>query len=222
MGKGMTFLQCWTITVSAISLCVSFLALVISWVSAKRTNAAVLRIVDANGYTHSCASVLESHRFTVWLRNLGLPLQDVMLWLRIVRKDGSGSTRFEMTQYSMRDDHAIRDQADFSKGMVGRFELRSEDACMGSFGMPAVATARYLDVEAAGYDVQSFRVGGWHERLAARWNRLAGRINPRFNKIITAHNGQERLRPGNVLPVFRDLDWRLNYFLQAIARAEKA
>ena len=218
MGDEMKVFQCLTMAFSAIGLLVSATALVISWVNARRTNAVVLQIVDAAGYTHSSESVSESHRFAVWMRNLGLPLRQVTLHLRLVREDGSGSESIEMTRYSIRDDRAIRDHADFSKGMVGKFEIRSEDIVMLGFNAPDVATVRYLDIEAAGYNVQSFRVGGWRGRAVARWNRLARAVNSRFDKIVTTHKGEERSKPGNVLPVLLDVNWWLSYFLRETAR----
>jgi len=159
MNDDLNFFQLWIMVVSAISLCTSFVALFVSWISARRTNASVVRLLDCSGYTHCSASVPESHRFQIVLRNLGLPLQDVRVGILIVRKDGGGSINFVMTQYSMRDGSLIRASGEFTKGMVAKFELRSEDPYMATFTPPPCRTTRYLIVEAGSYNRISLMAG---------------------------------------------------------------
>jgi len=229
MENQLTIFHYWIMTASAVSLFVSFVALLISWVNARRTNASVLRILKASGHTtcearrsaDSAEPLLESHRFAVWVNNLGLPLHDVRVWLRLVCKDGSGTMCIEMTRYAMDDEHVVHTRGELGKGMVGMFEIRSDDKCMKHFRLPPVETDRYLDIEAAGYNVQSFRIGGWRDKLAADWNRVAYRINRRFDKRGTTHTGRAWLKPGNMLPVFRDVDSSLRYFLASLPRQSK-
>jgi len=229
MGNEFTIFHYWIMAVSATSLAVAFVALLISWVNARRTNASVLRIIEASGHSSFNArpstsvpgTPPESYRFAVWVKNLGLPLHQVKSWLRIASKDGSGTIRIEMTRYSLANGHAMRDDGELGKGMVGRFEVRSEDRWMTCFRLPPVETQRYLDIDAAGYRVQSFRIGGWRDGLAKSWNRLAYRINRRFDKRVKTHAGESRLKPGNVLPILRDVDSRLSYFFACLARQNK-
>ena len=209
------------IFVSTTSLIVSLVALLISWVNARRTNASVLRVLEVRSYGQSSRPNLFriSRRLAVYLKKLGLPLHEPQLALILRWKDGSGTAKIELARYSIQTGEPIANCAQLAKGMVALFEVRSdsrnkqflESVCS------RLSDRSWLEIYDSGYLVQSFRVGGWRDYVGAKWNHIAWQINRRFDRRFKMADGSAAVKLGAIVPKLRNWQWGVDCFFKEIA-----
>lgn len=159
--------------------------------------------------------------FTVTIRNRGLTLHDVKVWLSFTSCDGN--RQFEMQRVQFSDSSVvIRSDGEFKPGMVGRFSLKSYvypnlAQSLNGFG-GARKNCVTLRVSTQGFRVFERRL--WHQcyGLRSTWNALAYRINIKFDKTIVAADGRNLLKLGQVLPLFNDSQFRIETFVESVRR----
>lgn len=198
----------------------SLVALLISWTNAKRTNLSVLRIIEVCGYTRGSihSKGVRSHRLSVLVKNLGLPLYDPNFLLQLTAPDDSGTLSIEMPKCSISSEAPINQPGELAKGMVVKFGVCSDKLSKecASRILAFCGGRQELQILDCGYLVQTFPIGGWRDRIGAKWNFLAGRTNRKFDRIIKANDGHKMLKLGKVLPTLRNYQWGVDCFLKDI------
>ena len=171
------------------------------------------------GYSHANRPNFDklSHRFAVTVKNLGLPLHEPRLSLVLTNKDGSGTLRIDLARCSVETGEIVANRAELAKGMVALFEVRPDTFRLGFAESIRrhMESDRYMDIYDSGFLVQTFRIGGWRDRIGTRWNRFAHSINWRFNRKVTTNDGRELLKVGAILPTLRNWQSGVDYFLDS-------
>lgn len=196
-----------------------------------------LQLLEVRGHSETNVEVRNGelfHQFDVAIRNLGITLHDVKvyLWFRDI-DGGSWQIELKRVEFGRRHKEVSNDTA-FQQGMVAAFALSSFDPTLTRHGGHGISMLRQLDdpkkrdaqlrVYSQEYLVYKFRL--WHRfyGLKTTWNRFAYRVNSMFDRKVVVSDGGERLKLGKVLPKCNtDSQFRLEYFVQqAVSSSRKS
>jgi hypothetical protein len=164
--------------VALCALAISLLALVIAWQESRRNNRVILSVeqsycsypqkIDEN----DCKTFCEYH---LAIQNRGISLFNVRATIDFRGEDG-------VWRSIGIDDNGSNDFAEFARGMVATFVLKSyrqNDTviqmlqCLKDPGKQGA----YISILAQNFRACRFRVGGWWNGIKDRWNRLAYIVN---------------------------------------------
>ena len=162
------------------------------------------------------------HIFNVRIRNFGVMLHDVRTSLNFTGPSGTGSISLPL-----KNDQSIGGHNEFARCMVAAFYLKSYE--MRSDEIQTLGLLRDTTIQDAclciysqGLLAASFRIGGRIDTIKHQWNRAAHRINRMFESYRPAVPGGPRLiHAFRIIPVFQTLDWKVQYFIDAISRDGK-
>ena len=138
--------------------------------------------------------------------------------------------------------------AEFARGMIAEFEITSKKWLPFPNGkemfvqlFAGLTDARKqrarIVVYSQGYQAYSIAIGGFWDRLKGKWNRLAYKINSRFDKVVenpyakrttspdnpgqATLNNAPMLIQGKILPTFLTLEDKLMAFVWCVRRRDE-
>ena len=238
------------LAIALAALVVSVVALWLTWLESQRNNSPIVKVKACRGYKElSCQSGPQpSQEFVIALHNRGISLWDMKVYLEFRGENLIGGGAYEMSPRSKSERPLVRlgpltteptpekHPAEFARGMIAEFEITSRKLYPGVTIEDFVAWFSQLTdarrqqaritIHSQDFQVCAIPVCGLWDRLMGRWsrllwNRLASRINSRFDKVIENPYGScgqpeldnaPMLIPGKVLPTFLTLEHQLMAF----------
>jgi hypothetical protein len=211
------------ISFDPMALFVAALALWLTIREIKRNNCVILDIRECEGST--CQQAGENncqffHYLKVLIRNDGITLFNVQLALTYqLPKYGGGMS----VHFQRKDDNSL-EQNTFSRGMIAEFHLKSYlydpftiDRLIKLENL--VKQNARLRVYSQGYLAKEIRISTLWDRLKLKWNKLAYRMNGKFEKVIQPEGEKVPLIISRkVLPVFKTLTDQVMYFISELKR----
>jgi len=189
------------------ALFVSVMALWITYTESRRNNSAIVKIIECA--SSLSASLYESngmpfYKFVIAFRNKGICLNDVHVVLEFRDANGTGWLQSRIPN----DDESAMGQADFARGMIGKFAYKSHrmkrfDTEFLLHLIDAKKQNARISIYSQGYLAASFRVGGLCNAIKHAWNRFAFAVNSKLTrKVGKAPEGHDIVRGYTVLPSF--------------------
>jgi hypothetical protein len=204
------------------SLVVSLVALYVAVSQMRRNSLPSGRITKARGSFRQAVSENNEQMFAEFelvIRNTGVKLIDPIVTLEFVGTDGCGGTSITLAERK----HVRGGAGEFERSMYAAFELKSYK--LQPFVITWLKSIEDLGKQRAAFRVYSqsylayeFKIGGWLDRFKHRWNMLALKVHRRFERMIKANDGSERLYIPEWLPTFVSLEWPLMNFVDHFKR----
>ncbi len=233
------------------ALVVSVVALWLTWLESRRNNSPIVKVKACRGNRSLSRQHgwQEAQEFVIALHNRGISLWDMKVYLEFRGEQIIGGGAYEMTPRSKSEGQFVRSvpviaeptpekhPAEFARGMIAEFEITSRKLYPGVTSEDFVAWFSQLTdarkqraritIHSQDFQVCAIPVCGLWDRLLGRWsrllwNRLASRVNSRFDKVIENPYGScgqpeldnaPMLIPGKVLPTFLTLEHQLMAFV---------
>jgi len=200
---------------------VAVLALWFAFYELRSNNNVVLRVKECRGSVMESVYENREQEFaylSVVIRNHGICLHDLAVSLSFCVERGGG----RMSLGLVRAEGRTSQHDQFSKGMVAEFSLKSYELEPGDTDMflylkkPREQLAAF-DVWSQGFIARQFRIGGFRDRIARRWNPIAYRFNRLFKKRTgTSPEGFPVVRTPKILPVLPALDQQVMSFISSL------
>jgi hypothetical protein len=214
-----------------LALVVGIVAIWFVWQETRRNNTAIVRVTECDGACHE--SVYENNRqffqqLRIKVQNQGISLWNMGIAIRF-QLEGSGSMTFHLSPHCDEQSPPPVEPTgpvEFARGMIAEYSIKSYKLTLpGSVETllqlkDAGKQQAEICVFSQGNLACTIRVGGRWERIKACWNRMAFRINTRFDKTIERPNGPcPLLIPGKILPTFFVLEYALVNFIRGLRDA---
>jgi hypothetical protein len=204
-----------SLIVSAVSLAVCALCLVIALAEMAHNNRVILKVLSCEStYIQSLRENKSQPfwEFKIRLRNQGISLYDPLMALCFRDSREAASCTFPIKRRDGRE----QEPREFARGMIAEFYLRSSELTPAD--MPMLGMLKdfqfqeaELVVASQGYTVHRIRMGGFRDRLATRWNRLAYKVNKRFDRVKDGV-----VHSGHVLPIYLAIASKLSDFIRRV------
>jgi hypothetical protein len=214
--------------IDPMALVVGIVAIWFVWRETRRSNTAIVKVTECEG--SCCRSVYENNcqffqRLRVKVQNQGISLWNMGIAIRF-QLDGGGNMTFHLSRHFDEESPEPVEPTgpvEFARGMIAEYSSKSYKFTPrgGAEGLLRLKDARKQKAEICVFSqcnlACTIRVGGRWERLKACWNRLAYRINTRFDKTVERPNGPcPLLIPGKILPTFFVLEYGLANFIRGL------
>lgn len=208
------------ILVDWLAFAVALLAIWIALRESKRNSSVWITIEDC--VSDASLSVSENncqlfHRFSVKIRNHGIPLYGLSVAICFRGVDGSGTLSFPIRRMDLAGD---RDE--FSRGMISMFQLKSyEMSTQEKNFLGLLESIRKQDATlnfySQNYLCASFAIHSRTTWLKSTWNRLAWRFNHMLTRRVGRNKeGHDIIRTPQVMPVFKIRLDKLTEFIKSI------
>ena len=206
------------------AIILSLLALWFAALAYWRTFAVWVTITEVDG--GSVASVHENrgemfHQYSVTLKNLGIPIHEMSVFLRFDEVDTEKSVQMQPVVYNQRHVDLLM-PAELSQGMICKFTLRSYvpwiEGSFSEFDCVGRSKAR-LAIISQGCLLAEIPLWCRFYRLKSLWNRISYRTNSMFDRRHVRKDGSTMLRRSKIVPSFNtDKHSRLERFCVNVNR----
>ena len=204
----------------------ALIALTVAAVAYRASCCIWLKLLSVSGGATSTVEVPNLDFFNhldILIRNLGIPLHDVKVWLCFDCEDGDlYQIEFRQVQHK-KPYREVHNDAVFQQGMVGAYSLRSYDfdenhdyglKLIRKLNHPRKRNAR-IRIYSQAFLVWEIRIWQRFYWLKLKWNSLAHWVNSKFNRKFICSDGRELLKEGKVLPTFNtNSNFRLECFVR--------
>jgi len=242
------------LVIALVALIVSVIALWLTWLESRRNNFPIVKIRTCRGIKSLSRQHgwQESPEFVIALHNRGISLWDIKVYLEFLDEHLICSGSYDMSPRSRNEEQCVglvplisqptpeKCPVEFARGMIAEFEITSQKHYPGVTSESFFAYFSQLEdarkqraritIHSQDFQVCSILISGVCDRLKGRWNRLADKINSRFNKMIEnpyGNSGQEILDnapfliPGKILPTFLTLEDKLMAFVWYVRQQQQ-
>lgn len=217
----------WVMTVGAISSVGTFVAIVFTLGNWRRAHTHVFRLIEVRTAWSSGRNNVTSCRFSVYVRNLGLPARSLSVAIVFHPNGEFGNFSVPLTRFDIGGDQGASKESSFEKGSTGLFEFRSDAMKQTSLGMlkslnfgtnHGACLCFYSD----GYLVGKFRIGSPTDRLKGWWSGIANWVNCALVRKVRTPSGAEGVRIPTYLPSMISIVGKLGQFIDWIKKEPSA
>lgn len=205
------------LVVAVFSLIIAVSALIIAWNNFRRGNTPVVKLIDIRtiGMNSARTGGKIDHEFSIYVKNLGIPLHDAQVGLNAMSKFGTLSIPFEEFDVN----GSLLPSGTFEKGMVGVFSLKESRLQPQQKEMLQALTNEAADISigvfSRGFRVKRFPISLRTSKVRKRWNAIARKLNEQFT---TTKNrwGKTFAHTREPFHILSDFEFQLEFFVKAI------
>jgi len=205
------------LVVALFSLIIAISALIIAWNNFRRGNTPVVKLIDIQtiGTNSAKTGGKIDLEFSVFIKNLGIPLHTAQVGLNAMTKAGTMSIPFEQFDISGN----VLPFGTLEKGMVGIFSLKESRLKPEQKQMVQILTHEATDISigvfSSSFRVKRFRIPDKFPNFKKTWNAIARKLNDQFT-TAKSRWGKTFTRTRKPFHTFPDFEFQLQVFVGGI------